>query len=169
MKTIAIGAALALVTSLAGAAMAAEDAEADGEALAGAAADEVVAPDAVEFADFGVPEPLTATPGDPEQGMQVFADRKLGNCLACHTNSELSDLPFHGEIGPPLDGVADRWEEAQLRGIVVNAKKVFPETIMPGFYSLELGDRVMDAFEGETILSAQQVEDVVAYLATLKQ
>ena len=101
---------------------------------------------------------------------KVFADRKLGNCLACHANSDQSDQPFHGEVGPELDGVADRWSEPELRGIVVNSKVLFGDgTIMPSFYRLKNGVRTMESFEGKTILSAELVEDVVAYLLTLKE
>lgn len=128
-----------------------------------------VAPDKVVFKDdFEVMDSLTGQPGDPANGREVFADRKLGNCLACHVNSDMSELPFHGEIGPTIDGVASRYEPAQLRAIVVNSKTVFgPETIMPSFYRLENGARPMEEFQGKTILTAQQIEDVVAYLATL--
>lgn len=129
-----------------------------------------VQPGEVEYDGIAVPQSLTGGDGDPENGRQVFAARKLGNCLACHANGDLADLPFHGEVGPPLDGAGDRWGEAELRGIVVDAKQVFGEqTIMPGFYVLESGERVREEFQGKPILSAQEVEDVVAYLMTLKE
>jgi len=89
--------------------------------------------------------------------------------LACHANSDLNDQLFHGEIGPVLDGVASRWSEGQLRTILVNAKAVFTkDTVMPGFYSLDVGEDVREDLIGKTILTAQQVEDLVAYLSTLK-
>ncbi|NRG19308.1 sulfur oxidation c-type cytochrome SoxX [Rhizobiales bacterium] len=138
-----------------------------GGILAAGAAE--VAPDKVVFKDdFEVVDSLTGQPGDPMNGREVFADRKLGNCLACHVNSDMAELPFHGEVGPEIDGVASRYKPAQLRAIVVNSKKVFgSETIMPSFYRLENGARPMAEFQGKTILTAQQVEDVVAYLTTL--
>ncbi|MEL6479950.1 MAG: c-type cytochrome, partial [Pseudomonadota bacterium] len=72
--------------------------------------------------------------------------------------------------GPPLDGVADRWSEAELRAIIVNSKAVFGDhTIMPAFYRTTGFNRTLEKFAGKTILSAQQVEDVVAYLKTLKE
>jgi sulfur-oxidizing protein SoxX len=146
----------------------AQTVEPDGIALAGATP-EPVPPHAVAF-DYGAVEAsLTGVPGDPGAGREVFADRKLGNCLACHANAELDEQPFHGEIGPPLDGAADRWSEAELRGIVSNAKQMFEGTIMPAFYRPDAGARVMEEFQGETILTAQQVEDVVAYLQTLTE
>ena len=99
----------------------------------------------------------------------MFANRKLGNCLACHQNEDLRAEPFHGEVGPMMDGAGDRWSEAELRGIVVNSKMMFDGTIMPSFYRTTNGARPLDKFAGKTILSAEQVEDVVAYLLTLKE
>lgn len=133
-------------------------------AIAGA-----VAPDDVVFNDGMVAVSLTGAPGDPVKGRAVFANRKQGNCLACHTNSEMSDQSFHGEVGPTLDGVGDRYEEAQLRGILVNSKNTFEGSIMPSFYRLVNGVRTMEKFEGKTILTAEQVEDVLAYISTLKE
>lgn len=129
-----------------------------------------IAPEDVPF-DSGlqVKESLTGTAGDPVEGRKVFANRKLGNCLACHATSDQSEQPFHGEVGPSLDGVGGRYPEGLLRTLVINAKKVFSEaTVMPGFYTLEQGAHVADKFAGKTILTAQQVEDVVAYLKAMK-
>ena len=129
-----------------------------------------VAPGAVEFTDDGVMASLTGVAGDPAAGAEAFKSRKLGNCLACHANADMAGELFHGNVGPALDGVASRWEVPQLRAIVVNSKKIFTDaTVMPGFYSLEVGQHVAEDFVGKTILSAQQVEDVVAYLGTLKE
>ena len=129
-----------------------------------------VAPDNVAFGEYGeVQMALTDVAGDAANGKKVFLNRKLGNCLACHVNSDTSDHTFHGEVGPPLDGVADRWNAAELRGILVNSKMTFEGTIMPSFYRLENGVRPLKNFEGKTILSAQQVEDVLAYLSTLTE
>jgi len=128
-----------------------------------------MAPGDVKFTDGKVTESLTGEPGNVADGRKFFADRKLGNCLACHANSEISEQPFHGEVGPPLDGVAERWSEAELRAIVVNSKAVFGEqTVMPGFYSLDVGKNVRKDLVGKTILTADQVESIVAYLGTLK-
>lgn len=137
-------------------------------ALATANAD-VVAPADVKHEDGAVAASLTGKAGDPAKGREWFVGRRLGNCLACHANSETKDELFHGEVGPPLDGVADRWTEAELRGIVTNPKKMFDGTIMPAFYIDTGYYRPLDKFEGKTILSAQQVEDIVAYLMTLKE
>lgn len=139
--------------------------------VAGSAHAAEVAPGEVMVNDeFAVTASLTGVAGDPAEGRKVFADRGLGNCLACHAVTEYSDQLFHGDVGPSLDGAADRWTPEQLRAIVANAKTVFTEeTVMPGFYSLEVGLNVRKDLVGKTILTAQQVEDVVAYLATLKE
>jgi len=129
-----------------------------------------VEPQDVVFVEAAVEASLSGSPGNPAEGAKWFKNRKLGNCLACHGNRDLASEPFHGDIGPPLDGVADRYSEAELRAILVNAKEVFgPETIMPGFYHLVEGQRVHKDFQGKPVMSAQQVEDVIAYLKTLKE
>ena len=128
-----------------------------------------VVPANVVFNDGVVGAALTAQAGDPAAGRKVFMNRKLGNCLACHANEDMSDQSFHGEVGPALDGVADRWEAAELRGIVVNSKMMFEGTIMPAFYKDAGFERNLKNFQGKSILNAQQVEDVVAYLLTLKE
>ncbi len=128
-----------------------------------------VMPANVVFNDGVVGAALTAQAGDAAAGRKVFMNRKLGNCLACHANEDMSDQSFHGEVGPALDGVADRWEAAELRGIVVNSKMMFEGTIMPAFYKDGGFERNLKKFQGKSILNAQQVEDVVAYLLTLKE
>lgn len=130
---------------------------------------DVTAPGDVKVENLAISDSLTGQPGDPAEGRKVFANKSLGNCLACHKNSDMSDQLFHGEVGPSLDGVASRWKPEQLRTIVVNAKNVFTQnSVMPGFYSLDVGLNVRKDLVGKTILTAQQVEDVVAYLSTLK-
>jgi sulfur-oxidizing protein SoxX len=106
--------------------------------------------------------------GDVATGRKLFMNRKKGNCLACHVNTDMAEQTFHGEVGPELDGVADRWNTAELRGILVNSKKMFEGTIMPAFYRDSGYNRVLKKFDGKTILSAQEVEDLLAYVATLK-
>ena len=128
-----------------------------------------VMPANVVFNDGAISATLTAQAGDPAAGRKVFMNRKQGNCLACHANEDMSDQSFHGEVGPALDGVADRWEAAELRGIVVNSKMMFEGTIMPAFYKDGGFERNLKKFQGKSILNAQQVEDVVAYLLTLKE
>lgn len=138
--------------------------------LASTAVANPVAPSDVSVDDYGaVSASLTGVAGDAANGRKVFMNRKLGNCLACHVNSEMTEQSFHGEVGPALDGVADRWTEADLRGIVSNAKNVFEGTIMPAFYIDAGYTRPLEKFDGKSILAAQDVEDLVAYLLTLKE
>jgi sulfur-oxidizing protein SoxX len=116
-----------------------------------------------------IPAPLGGRKGDAREGEKVVIERREGNCLSCHEITALRQEEFHGEIGPSLDGVAGRWDAARLRMIMVDAKKVFgSETAMPAFYRVDGLNRVRPEFAGRPILTAQQVEDVVAYLATLK-
>jgi sulfur-oxidizing protein SoxX len=147
-------------------------------AFATIAAAEAVAPEAVAYTEYGeIEQSLTGAPGDPVEGRKVLASRSLGNCVACHANTEMEDVPFHGEVGPSLDGAGDRWSEAQLRGLVANAKMTFEGTIMPAFYKTSGFVRPGDGYTGKgatpeqlsTLLTAQQIEDVVAYLMTLKE
>jgi sulfur-oxidizing protein SoxX len=126
-------------------------------------------PKDVKVVDGAVAQSLTGSGGDASVGRKTFSNRKLGNCLACHANKDMEEHLFHGEVGPSLNGVAERWSPEQLRAIVVNAKSVFgPDTVMPGFYSLDVGASVRKDLVGKTILTAEQVEDIVAYLSTLK-
>ena len=129
-----------------------------------------IAPTDVKFRDLSVGRSLTDVPGNPQEGAKVLVDRGLGNCLACHVVTPLEKEQFHGNVGPSLDGVADRWSVDELRAIVVDAKQVFSEqTVMPAFYSLDYGINPRKDLQGKAILTAQQVEDVVAYLSTLKE
>lgn len=138
---------------------------------------EVVAPANVTYEDGAVAQSLTGQAGDPATGKAIMTDRGLGNCVACHAVTALSDAPFHGEVGPSLDGAGERWSEAELRGIVANAKNMFEGTVMPAFYKDSGFIRVGDGYTGKAakpedvtpILTAQQIEDVVAFLATLKE
>lgn len=129
-----------------------------------------VTPDKVKIVGGEIKSPLTQKAGDPKKGRNWFANRKFGNCLACHANKDMSHEQFHGEIGPSMDEVALRYSPSQLRAILVDARSVFGnQTIMPGFYTLEGGKRIAKKFKGKTILSGQQVEDIIAYLQTLKK
>ena len=134
------------------------------------------APAEVKFVDGAVEASLTGAPGNPQDGVKVMTTAALGNCVACHQIGALPDVQFPGDIGPPLDGAADRWTEAELRGIVTNAKMTFEGSFMPAFYKTTGFIRPGNAYTGKAaegalppILSAQQIEDVVAYLLTLKE
>ena len=129
-----------------------------------------IAPSDVQFGESGeVQASLTGVAGAAANGRKLFMNRKKGNCLACHVNTEMSEQSFHGEVGPELDGVADRYETEALRGMLVNSKMMFEGTIMPAFYKDAGYNRTLKKFVGKTILEAQEVEDILAYLLTLKE
>ena len=113
-----------------------------------------------------IPASLTGKTGDPVKGRKLVINRKKGNCLACHV-MPIPEQQFHGDIGPDLSSVASHLTEAELRMRVVDPKILNPDTIMPSFLK-EPKTRVMKKFKGKTILKAQEVEDVIAYLMTLK-
>ena len=117
--------------------------------------------------NYAIVKPLTAQAGDPVRGAEVMVDRELGNCLACHAVGV--DAEFFGTTGPPLVGVGARLTAAQLRLRVVDSKRINPATMMPAYFRSKGLQRVLPEFAGTTILSAQQVEDVVAFLAAQKQ
>ncbi|MGE5547377.1 MAG: sulfur oxidation c-type cytochrome SoxX [Solirubrobacterales bacterium] len=108
--------------------------------------------------------PLTSEKGDPANGRLIA--RTKGLCLSCHV-MPIPEEPDHGDIGPDLAGVATRWSPPELRMRVADAKAFNPDTPMPSFYKKDL-NRVAKDWEGKSILTAQEVEDVVAYLLTLK-
>ena len=113
----------------------------------------------------GIPDPLAA--GDAARGKALVAARDPANCVLCHAVPDPA-IPFAGNVGPPLAGVATRLSVAQLRLRVVDNLRVNPQTIMPSYYRLGNLNRVAAVYQGKTILTAPQVEDVVAYLATLR-
>ena len=94
-------------------------------------------------------------------------DRAGGDCIICHA-MPLPQRQFHGNVGPPLDGVGSRYTAGELRLRIVDPKVINPETVMPAYYKVEGLHRALDRYRGQPILTAQQVEDVVAYLLTLK-
>ncbi len=118
--------------------------------------------------EYAIEKSLTGKAGDPVRGRKLAINRKKGNCLACHAVSVLKDQPYHGEVGPSLDGVADRYKPGQLRMMIVDQKKYFPETLMPAMYKVKGLHRVVKKFQGKPILTAQEVEDVLAFILTLK-
>lgn len=135
--------------------------------LTSAAAEDLISYEVVD--EISIPAPLTAEPGDPARGREVVIHRQQGNCLACHAIPALRDEPLHGTIGPSLAGVATRYDEDELRLRVVDPKRINPDTVMPAFYRRDGLYRVAEAFQGKTILTAQQVEDVLAFLLTLDE
>jgi sulfur-oxidizing protein SoxX len=120
----------------------------------------VVAGDAIEAS-------LTGAAGDADRGMKIVTNRQVGLCLLCHSGPYPQDR-FQGTLAPDLKGAGARWTEGQLRLRIVDAARVNPDTIMPPYYRTDGLARVAPAFRGKTILNAEQIEDVVAYLMTLK-
>jgi len=110
---------------------------------------------------------LTGKAGDSVKGREVAIHRQKGNCLACHA-LPVPEQPYHGEVGPDLNGVASRLSEGEIRLRIVNPKYANPGTIMPAFYRTEGLHMVAKKFVGKPMLTAEEVEDVVAYLMTLK-
>ncbi|WP_245437443.1 sulfur oxidation c-type cytochrome SoxX [Neorhizobium tomejilense] len=132
-----------------------------------------VAPPAIAqlraFAVVGdaIPQSLTGQAGDAAQGRAVVTDRQKGLCLLCHTGP-FPEQRFQGNLAPDLRGAGSRWDEGQLRLRLVDSSKVNPSTIMPAYYRLDGLTRVGGAWQGKPVLSAEEVEDVVAFLLTLK-
>ena len=117
--------------------------------------------------DMSIPKSLTGKAGDAEKGRALAINRKKGNCLACHA-MPIPEQQFHGETGPTLYGVGNRLSEGELRLQLVNSKVTNENTLMPSFYRTFGFNRPLKGFSGKPILEAQEVEDIVAYLKTLK-
>lgn len=134
-----------------------------------AAALTLVAPVAVAQQVVGdaIPASLTGQPGDAARGRAIVANRSLGLCLLCHSGP-IAEERFQGDLAPSLSGAGSRWSEGQLRLRIADGARLNADTIMPPYYRVGGLQRVARSFEGKTILSAAQVEDVVAYLATLR-
>jgi sulfur-oxidizing protein SoxX len=110
---------------------------------------------------------LTGQPGDPARGRLIVMDRQVGACLLCHSGP-FPDPHLQGTVAPALDGVASRLTEGQVRLRLVDPRKLTPETIMPAYYVVDGLHRVGLAWQGKPILTAGQIEDVVAFLMTLR-
>ena len=114
-----------------------------------------------------IPVSLTGKPGDPIAGKKIAFGRKLGNCLACHS-MPFKDAVDPGNVGPDLAGIGSYSSAGHLRLRLVNPKLLNPATIMPAYYRVANLHRVSPAFVGKPMLDAQQIEDVVAFLMTIK-
>ena len=114
----------------------------------------------------GAMPPLAEQPGDPRRGRAVVLDRDRGHCLLCHRIDQL-DEGFQGTIGPPLSDVGRRLAPAELRARIVDPTRLNPATVMPAYHRVDGLRQVADEYRGRPILTAREVEDVVAFLATL--
>lgn len=114
-----------------------------------------------------IPSPLGGFTGDAGRGRAIVLDRARGNCLICH-RVPVAGEAFAGDVGPDLAGVGSRLTEGQLRLRLVDQSLIAPETLMPPYYRLQGLRRVGERFRNETVLSGQEIEDVVAWLATLR-
>lgn len=122
---------------------------------------------AAHAAGDSIEQPVTDQPGDAARGRAIVANRQVGLCLLCHTGP-IAEERFQGNLAPDLAGAGSRWSEGQLRLRLVDSRRVNPQSIMPPYYRSEGLVRVGAAWHGKTVLAAQQIEDVVAYLMTLR-
>ena len=119
------------------------------------------------FADDSIPASLTGAKGDPARGRAIVANRQVGLCLLCHSGP-FPEERFQGNLAPDLSGVGARFSEGQIRLRIVDSTKLNPRSIMPAYYKSDGLTRVAPAFRGKTVLTPEQIEDIVAYLTTLK-
>jgi sulfur-oxidizing protein SoxX len=125
------------------------------------------APPALRVVGDAIPQALTGTPGDAVRGRAIVANRQLGLCLLCHTGP-IPEERFQGNLAPDFSGAGARWSEGQLRLRIADAQRLNPASIMPAYYRTDGLTRVGANWQGKPMLEAQQIEDVVAFLLTLK-
>jgi sulfur-oxidizing protein SoxX len=118
-------------------------------------------------AQAALSESLTGHKGDPARGRAIVASRQVGLCLLCHSGP-FPEERFQGDLAPDLRGAGARWTEGQLRLRIVDSGRINPATIMPAYHRTQGLVRVAPAFRGKPILSPEQIEDVVAFLTTLR-
>ncbi len=119
-----------------------------------------------EIVGDAIPKSLTGLPGDPVKGRAIVVKREA-TCLLCHSGP-FPDQRFQGDLSPDLTGVGSRWTEGELRLRLVDATHLNPETIMPSYYRVDGLHRVARNLRGKPILTAEEIEDVLAFLVTLK-
>jgi sulfur-oxidizing protein SoxX len=122
---------------------------------------------AVTIVGDTIPAALTGARGDAARGRAIVADRSIGLCLLCHSGP-FPEVRLQGTLAPDLRGAGARLSEGQIRLRIVDSSRVNPATIMPPYFQTDGLNRVAPAFNGKTLLTAGQIEDVVAYLVTLK-
>ena len=121
-----------------------------------------------EIVDDSIPASLIGAVGDPTRGRVIVVNRQVGLCLLCHSGP-FPEERLQGSLASSLAGVASRYSVGQLRLRVIDQSQIYPQTIMPPYYRTDRLTRVAPAYRGRPILSAEQVEDIVAFLETLKQ
>jgi len=119
------------------------------------------------FSSDDIRASLSGARGDAARGRAIVVNRQLGLCLLCHSGP-FPEERFQGNIGPDLNGIGARLSEGQIRLRVADPGRLNPATIMPAYFRSEGLTRVARAFQGKTVLTAEQIEDVVAFLTTLK-
>ena len=115
----------------------------------------------------GIPATLTRDAGDPVRGRTIALSRDSGNCFLCHRFPDAAGTPL-GDLGPPLAGVGKRLSAAQLRLRLVDSAQINRTSIMPAYYRVRGLNQVAAVYRGKPLLTAQQIEDVIAYLLTLR-
>jgi L-cysteine S-thiosulfotransferase len=133
---------------------------------AGAAQVDSAAP-AYAMVGDAIPSPLNGARGNPARGREVIVNRQVGLCLLCHSGP-FPEERFQGTLAPDLAGTGARLSEGQIRLRIVDPGRLNPGTIMPAYYRTEGLTRVAPAFRGKTVLTAEQIEDIVAFLVTLR-
>jgi sulfur-oxidizing protein SoxX len=118
--------------------------------------------------DDAIPDLLAEAKGDPARGRAIIVDRQRGLCLLCHSGP-FPEQRFQGTLAPDLRGAGARWTEGQIRLRLVDSRRLNPATIMPPYYSTDGLTRVGRAWQGKPVLNGEQIEDVVAFLATLTE
>ena len=116
----------------------------------------------------GMTQPLTTLAGDPLRGRAILLDRRLGMCLLCHSGP-FPEERLQGNLASDLRGVALRRSAAQLRLQLVDARRLHPDTLMPSYFSTDGLAQVGERWRGRTLLEAQQIEDLIAFLLTLRE
>ena len=115
-----------------------------------------------------IPASLSGAPGDAAKGRSIVANRQVGLCLLCHSGP-LPEERFQGNLAPSLAGAGSRWSEGQLRLRLADSRRLNPDTLMPAYHRTDELTQVAKNLQGKPVLEAQQIEDVLAYLMTLKQ
>ena len=119
------------------------------------------------FGEDATPASLTGATGDPARGRAIVVSRQVGLCLLCHSGP-FPEERFQGDLAPDLKGVGSRYSEGELRLRLVDPARVNPKTIMPSYHRTEGLERVAPTYRGKPLLTAEQIEDIVSFLTTLK-